>query len=115
MPSRSVFRGKHGATRLLKEEVDEEDIAEVVSRWTGVPVSKLLEGEMKKLLALEDELHQRVIGQDEAVHGGGRSGDARAVGFERSQAADRQLHFPGSNRRGQNRTGARAGRIPVRR
>ena len=55
------------ATRLVKEEVDEEDIAEVVSRWTGVPVSKLLEGEMKKLLALEDELHQRVIGQDEAV------------------------------------------------
>ncbi len=59
--------GKQGATRLLKEEVDEEDIAEVVSRWTGVPVSKLLEGEMKKLLALEDELHKRVIGQDEAV------------------------------------------------
>ncbi len=58
---------KTGGTRLLKEEVDEEDIADVVSRWTGVPVSKLLEGEMKKLLALEDELHQRVIGQDEAV------------------------------------------------
>jgi ATP-dependent Clp protease ATP-binding subunit ClpB len=56
-----------GVRRLLKEEVDEEDIAEVVSRWTGVPVSKLLEGEMKKLLALEDQLHQRVIGQDEAV------------------------------------------------
>ncbi len=47
--------------------MDEEDIAEVVSRWTGVPVSKLLEGEMKKLLHLEDELHKRVIGQDEAV------------------------------------------------
>ncbi len=59
--------GTHGATRLLKEEVDEEDIAEVVSRWTGVPVSKLLEGEMKKLLNLEEELHERVIGQDEAV------------------------------------------------
>jgi ATP-dependent Clp protease ATP-binding subunit ClpB len=56
-----------GNQRLLKEEVDEEDIAAVVSRWTGVPVSKLLEGEMKKLLALEDELHHRVIGQDEAV------------------------------------------------
>jgi ATP-dependent Clp protease ATP-binding subunit ClpB len=56
-----------GGQRLLKEEVDEEDIAAVVSRWTGVPVSKLLEGEMKKLLALEDELHRRVIGQDEAV------------------------------------------------
>ncbi|MGI9071129.1 MAG: ATP-dependent chaperone ClpB [Bryobacteraceae bacterium] len=59
--------GRQGGPRLLKEEVDEEDIAEVVSRWTGVPVSKLLESEMKKLLALEDELHKRVIGQDEAV------------------------------------------------
>ncbi len=55
------------APRLLKEEVDEEDIAEIVSRWTGVPLSKLLEGEMHKLLHLEDELHNRVIGQDEAV------------------------------------------------
>lgn len=59
--------GQKQGQRLLKEEVDEEDVAEVVSRWTGVPVSKLLEGEMKKLLALEDELHKRVIGQDEAV------------------------------------------------
>jgi len=53
--------------RLLKEEVDEEDIAEVVSRWTGIPVSKLLEGEMQKLLHLEEALHRRVVGQDEAV------------------------------------------------
>ena len=53
--------------KLIKEEVDEEDIAKVVSRWTGVPVTKLMEGEMQKLLHLEDELHQRVIGQDEAV------------------------------------------------
>jgi ATP-dependent Clp protease ATP-binding subunit ClpB len=58
---------KQSGKRLLKEEVDEEDIAQVVSRWTGVPVSKLLEGEMQKLLHLEDELHKRVIGQDEAV------------------------------------------------
>jgi ATP-dependent Clp protease ATP-binding subunit ClpB len=58
---------KQSGVRLLKEEVDEEDIADVVSRWTGIPVSRLLEGEMKKLLALEDELHKRVIGQDEAV------------------------------------------------
>jgi ATP-dependent Clp protease ATP-binding subunit ClpB len=56
-----------GPSRLLKEEVDEEDIAEIVSRWTGVPVSKLLEGEVQKLLHIEDELHRRVIGQDEAV------------------------------------------------
>ncbi|MEA2664057.1 MAG: ATP-dependent Clp protease ATP-binding subunit ClpB, partial [Candidatus Eremiobacteraeota bacterium] len=56
-----------GRSRMLKEEVDEEDIAGVVSRWTGIPVSKLLEGEIKKLLALDRELHRRVIGQDEAV------------------------------------------------
>jgi ATP-dependent Clp protease ATP-binding subunit ClpB len=53
--------------RLLKEEVDEEDIAAVVSRWTGIPVSKLLEGEVRKLLHLEEDLHKRVVGQDEAV------------------------------------------------
>ena len=53
--------------KLLKEEVDAEDIAEVVSRWTGVPVSRLMEGEIEKLLQLESRLHQRVIGQDEAV------------------------------------------------
>jgi ATP-dependent Clp protease ATP-binding subunit ClpB len=56
-----------GGKRLLKEEVDEEDIAEVVSRWTGVPVAKLVEGEREKLVHLADQLHQRVIGQDEAV------------------------------------------------
>jgi len=55
----------HG--RLLKEDVDEEDIAAVVSRWTGIPVSKLLEGELQKLLVLEEHLHERVVGQDEAV------------------------------------------------
>ncbi|HEX3794763.1 MAG TPA: AAA family ATPase [Acidimicrobiales bacterium] len=54
-------------TRFLKEEVDAEDIAEVVSRWTGVPVSRLLEGEIQKLVKLESTLHERVVGQDEAV------------------------------------------------
>ncbi|MGQ9614995.1 MAG: ATP-dependent chaperone ClpB [Spirochaetota bacterium] len=54
-------------TRLLKEEVDEEDIAEVVAKWTGIPVSKLMQGEMEKLVHLEEHLHRRVIGQDEAV------------------------------------------------
>ena len=53
--------------RMLKEEVDAEDIAEVVSKWTGVPLNKLLEGEMHKLVHLEDLLHQRVVGQDDAV------------------------------------------------
>src|SRR5262249_50588236 len=58
---------QESAKRLSKEEVDEEDIAEVVSRWTHIPVSKLLEGEVAKLLHLEEELHKRVIGQDEGV------------------------------------------------
>jgi ATP-dependent Clp protease ATP-binding subunit ClpB len=58
---------KQSGSRLIKEEVDEEDIAEVVSRWTHIPVSKLLEGEVQKLLQLDQELHQRVVGQDEAV------------------------------------------------
>jgi ATP-dependent Clp protease ATP-binding subunit ClpB len=55
------------STKMLKEEVDAEDIAEVVAKWTGVPVTKLMEGEMQKLVHLEDLLHRRVIGQDAAV------------------------------------------------
>jgi ATP-dependent Clp protease ATP-binding subunit ClpB len=58
---------EQGGMRLLKEEVHEDDIAAVVSRWTGVPVSRLLEGEKEKLLRLADHLHKRVVGQDEAV------------------------------------------------
>jgi ATP-dependent Clp protease ATP-binding subunit ClpB len=53
--------------RLLKEQVDEEDIADVVSRWTHIPVSRLMEGEMQKLVRMEDRLHQRVVGQHDAV------------------------------------------------
>ncbi len=57
-----------GATnRMLKEEVDEEDIAEIVSRWTGIPVSKMLEGEVQKLVQMENRLRERVVGQDEAL------------------------------------------------
>jgi ATP-dependent Clp protease ATP-binding subunit ClpB len=58
---------RQGERPLLKEEVDEEDIAEVVATWTGVPVSRMLEGEMHKLLRMEQGLHQRVVGQDEAI------------------------------------------------
>jgi ATP-dependent Clp protease ATP-binding subunit ClpB len=54
-------------SRLLKEEVDEEDVARIVSKWTGIPVSRMLEGEVKKLITMEDRLRQRVIGQDEAL------------------------------------------------
>ncbi len=62
--------GGHKSTRparMLKEEVDEEDIAAVVSKWTGIPVAKMLEGEMQKLVQMEDRLRERVVGQDEAL------------------------------------------------
>ena len=56
-----------GAAAMIKEEVDSEDIADVVSRWTGIPVSKMMQSEKEKLLHLESELHTRVIGQEEAI------------------------------------------------
>jgi len=74
-------------TRMLKEEVDSEDIAEVVSKWTGVPVSRLMEGEMHKLVHLEDLLHRRVIGQDAAVV-------ATANAIRRSRAGLSDPHRP---------------------
>ncbi len=59
--------GAGGAPRMLKEEVDEEDIAKIVSKWTGIPVSRMLEGEVKKLVKMEERLRERVIGQDAAL------------------------------------------------
>lgn len=61
------LKKKQGDNAMIKEEVTAEDIADVVSRWTGIPVSKMLQSERNKLLHLEDELHKRVIGQDEAI------------------------------------------------
>ena len=61
------LEGKEKAGRMLKEEVDEEDVARVVSKWTGIPVSKMLEGEVAKLVKMEDRLRLRVVGQDEAL------------------------------------------------
>ena len=63
---KELEKQQHAPT-LLKEEVDEEDIAAIVSRWTGIPLSKLMEGEVQKLLQLSDELHKRVVGQEDAV------------------------------------------------
>jgi ATP-dependent Clp protease ATP-binding subunit ClpB len=59
--------GLQAGSKMLKEEVDDEDVAEVISRWTGIPVSKMLEGEREKLVRMEDGLHKRVVGQIEAV------------------------------------------------
>ena len=79
-----------GDKAMIKEEVDAEDIADVVSRWTGIPVSKMMQSEKDKLLHLEDELHQRVIGQDEAI-------EAVADAVRRSRA-DRFFYFPWNDR-----------------
>ncbi|HEV3351743.1 MAG TPA: AAA family ATPase [Acidimicrobiales bacterium] len=73
--------------KMLKEEVDEEDVAEVVSKWTGIPVSKLMEGEVQKLIRMEEVLHERVIGQDEAV-------EAVANAIRRSRAGLSDPHKP---------------------
>ena len=59
--------GLQAHSKMLKEEVDDEDVAEVISRWTGIPVSKMLEGEREKLVQMEERIHKRVIGQDQAV------------------------------------------------
>ncbi len=68
-----------GGPQFLKEEVDADDVAEVVARWTGIPVSRLLEGETEKLIHMEERLHERVVGQDEAI-------DAVATALRRSRA-----------------------------
>src|SRR5215471_411738 len=73
--------------QMLKEEVDEEDVAEIVSKWTGIPVSRLMEGEMAKLVRMEDVLHARVIGQDDAV-------TAVANAIRRSRAGLSDPHRP---------------------
>ena len=103
------------AQRLLKEEVDEEDIAEVVSRWTGIPVSRLMEAEIQKLLRMEESLHLRVVGQDEAIRGRGQRHPPRPRRAAGSQPAARLFHLPGPDRRGQDGAGARAGGVPLRR
>ena len=103
------------AKSMLKEEVDEEDIAGVVGKWTGIPVSRLLEGEMQKLLKMEERLHQRVVGQEEAIRAVANAIRRARAGLAGSESPARQLHLPGPDRRRQDGAGARAGRVHVRR
>ena len=72
---------------MLKEEVDEEDVSEIVAKWTGIPVSRLMEGELAKLVRLEEVLHERVIGQESAV-------SAVANAIRRSRAGLSDPHRP---------------------
>ena len=85
---------KQGATRLLREEVTEDEIAEVVARWTGIPVTRLIEGEREKLLRLDEVLHERVIGQDEAVQLVADAVIRARVGDQGPAPPDRLVHLP---------------------
>jgi ATP-dependent Clp protease ATP-binding subunit ClpB len=79
--------GRQGSTRMLRQEVDDTNIADVVSRWTGIPVSKMLEAEQQKLLLMEARLHERVVGQDAAI-------EAVSNAIRRSRAGLQDPHRP---------------------
>ena len=103
----------HGS--MIKEEVDAEDIAEVVAKWTGIPVSRMLESEREKLLNLEKELHRRVVGQDRSHIGRSRCRppfEGRTAGCTPPY---RLVHLPRHHGRRQDRTCESAGGVPLRR
>ncbi len=109
----AIQDGTGGVPRMLKEEVDEEDIARIVSKWTGIPVSRMLEGEVKKLVQMEDRLRERVVGQDVAL-----SIVANAIRRSRAGLSDPKrpigsFIFLGTHGRGQNRNRARSRRVPL--
>ena len=103
-------RAADASNRMLKEEVDAEDIAEVVSKWTGVPVSRLMEAEAAKLIHLEEHLHERVVGQDDAVTAVANAIRRSRAGLSDPQPADRLVHVPRPDRRRQDRAGPGARR-----
>ncbi len=100
--------------RMIEEAVTAEHIAGVVSRWTGIPVDKMLEGEREKLLHMEDNVKRRVVGQDEAVVAVANAIRRARAGLARSEPADRLVPVLGADRRRQDRAGAGARRIPLR-
>src|ERR671927_253682 len=88
-------------TSMVKEEVDEDDIAAVVARWTGIPVDKLLEGETEKLVHMEERLHQRVVGQDEAVQAVANALRRARTGLQDPNRPIGSVRFPRPHRGGQ--------------
>ena len=105
---------KQGDFRLLREEVTEEEIADVVARWTGIPVSRLMEGEREKLLRLDEVLHERVIGQDEAVRLVADAVIRARAGIKDPKRPIGSFIFLGPDRRRQDRALPSAGRGAVR-
>ena len=89
------LKHKQGDSAMIKEEVTAEDIADVVSRWTGIPVNKMLQSERDKLLHLEQELHLRVVGQDEAIAAVSDAVRRSRAGLQDPETSDRFIHLPG--------------------
>ena len=104
-----------GTRRLLRQEVGPEEIAEVVSAWTGIPVSRMMETERAKLLVLEERIHQRLVGQDEAVEAVANAVRRSRSGLQDPNRPDRLVHLPGPDRRRQDRAVQGPGRGDVRR
>ncbi len=100
---------------MVKEEVDEDDVAAVVARWTGIPVDRLLEGETEKLIHMEERLHGRVVGQDEAVRGRGQRAPAGTHRTPGSEPSHRLVRLPRPDRRGEDRARPGPRRVHVRR
>ena len=98
----------------LFDEVDEEAIAEVLSIWTGIPVYKLTEEETAKLLRMEEELHKRIVGQQDAVKAVSPSGSSYACRSQRSEATRRIVHLPRPVRCRQDRTCSHVVAVPLR-
>ena len=107
--------GQPKTSRMLKEQVDEEDIAEVVAKWTNIPVSRLMEGEIQKLIHMEDRLHERVVGQDEAITAVANAIRRARAGLQDPNRPLGSFIFLGTDRRRQDGARTRARGIPVRR
>ena len=113
--SSACSRSGRRTSSLVKEEVDEDDIATVVARWTGIPVDRLLEGETEKLIHMEERLHQRVIGQAEAVAAVANALRRARTGLQDPEPADRLVRLPRPDGCRQDRARAGARRVHVRR
>ena len=107
--------GEGGHRRLLKEEVDADDIARIVASWTGIPVVRLMEGEQAKLIHMEERLHERVIGQDEAIAAVSDAVRRARAGLKDPRRPIGSLHLPGPHRGGQDGDRPGPGAVPLRR
>ena len=110
---RKLAEASKTSGHLLKQEVTADEIAEVVSRWTGIPVDRMLEGEREKLIHMEDKLRQRVVGQDEAIRAVSDAVRRARAGLQDPEPPDRLVPVPGPHRRRQDRAVQSARRISV--